>query len=234
MALSNVLLLSQIAGHVVVLILSLCIVVPMLCHVSDFNDHCLLFTTGDWNEDTGLFDIQWSSQFYCNFTVITGFFLMFVSSIEIYRMTRLQLKKIDSSFLGLFLDTVLGFLSCLMTFGSAIIISLGFITWCSRMTLRFPSCESAAGLNITKEQDHIHTSGFHFEMGIAQFGAWSSFAASVGLTVFALLKLVSDHQLRNMKASMYLERQRLVNEDSFRDEGISDVPNAQNLPQDSP
>lgn len=59
-------------------------------------------------------------------------------------------------------------------------------------------------------------------MGIAQFGAWSSFAASVGLTVFALLKLVSDHQMRNMKASMYLERQRLVNEDSYRDAGFSE------------
>lgn len=70
-------------------------------------------------------------------------------------------------------------------------------------------------------------------MGIAQFGAWSSFAGSVGLTVFAMLKLVSDHQLRNMRASMYLERQRLVNEDSFHNDGISDVPNAQHLANDS-
>lgn len=70
-------------------------------------------------------------------------------------------------------------------------------------------------------------------MGIAQFGAWGSFAASVGLTVFALLKLVSDHQMRNMKASMYLERQRLVNEDSFRDDGVSDAPNAQHFSHDS-
>lgn len=71
-------------------------------------------------------------------------------------------------------------------------------------------------------------------MGIAQFGAWSSFAVSVGLTVFALLKLVSDHQIRNMKASMYLERQRLVNDDSFRDAGFSDVANIHNnIPQDS-
>ncbi|XP_031628343.1 transmembrane protein 179 [Contarinia nasturtii] len=233
MALSNVLILSQIAGHIVVFILSLCIVVPMLCHVRDFNGHCLLFTIGDWNEDTGLFDIKWASKFYCNFTIITGFFLMFVSTVEIYRMTRLQLKKLDSSFLGLFLDAVLGFLSCLMAFGAAIMITLGFITWCSQMTLRFPSCEVAAGQNFTKEQDHINTTGYHFEMGIAQFGAWSSFAASVGLTVFAMLKLVSDHQLRNMKASMYLERQRLVNDDSFRDEsGISDAPNAQNNSQD--
>lgn len=72
-------------------------------------------------------------------------------------------------------------------------------------------------------------------MGIAQLGAWSSFAASVGLTVFALLKLVSDHQIRNMKASMYLERQRLVNDDAFRTEGVSDVPNSgYNYSPDSP
>lgn len=61
-------------------------------------------------------------------------------------------------------------------------------------------------------------------MGVAQFGAWSSFATTVGLTVFAVLKLVSDHQMRNMKASMYLERQRLVNDDAFRDAGFSDAP----------
>lgn len=56
-----------------------------------------------------------------------------------FRMSRLQIKKLESSFLGLFLDTVLGFLSCLMAFGSAIMITLGFITWCSQMTQRFPS-----------------------------------------------------------------------------------------------
>lgn len=98
---------------------------------------------------------------------------------------------------------------------------------------QFFRCETSAGQNITKEQDHINTSGFYFQMGIAQFGAWSSFAVSVGLTVFALLKLVSDHQLRNMKASMYLERQRLVNDDSFRDDGFSNAPYAPNLSQDS-
>lgn len=70
-------------------------------------------------------------------------------------------------------------------------------------------------------------------MGIAQFGAWSSFAASVGLTVFALLKLVNDHQIRNMRASMYLERQRLVNEDSFRHDGFSEPPTAEIDSQDS-
>lgn len=85
MALSNVLILSQIAGHFVILTLSLCILVPMLYHVQDFNGHCLLFSTGDWNEDNGLFDVKWASKFYCNLPIITGFFLLFASSVEIYR-----------------------------------------------------------------------------------------------------------------------------------------------------
>lgn len=69
-------------------------------------------------------------------------------------------------------------------------------------------------------------------MGIAQFGAWSTFAGSVGLTVFAILKLVSDHQLRNMRASMYLERQRLVQDDLLgADDGISDLPISNGFPE---
>lgn len=60
-----------------------------------------------------------------------------------------------------------------------------------------------------------------------QFGAWGSFATCVGLLVMALLKLINDHQMRNIKVSMYLERQRLMNEDAYRDsaaEGTSTPP----------
>lgn len=41
MALSNIIMLSQIAGHVVVLILSLCILVPMSMHVHEFRWECV-------------------------------------------------------------------------------------------------------------------------------------------------------------------------------------------------
>lgn len=85
MALSNVLLLSQIAGHIVVVILSVCILGSMFTNVRDFNGHCLLFSTGDWGENDGLFDVKWASKFNCNFHLITGFFLFFVSIVEIYR-----------------------------------------------------------------------------------------------------------------------------------------------------
>ena len=44
-----------------------------------------------------------------------------------------------------------------------------------------------------------------------QFGAWASWTCWVGLSVFAVLKLVSQHQLRNLRVSMFRERQRLIN-----------------------
>lgn len=62
----------------------------------------------------------------------------------------------------------------------------------------------------------IKTNGFYTHMGVSQFGGWSSFATWVGLATFAILKLANNHQLRNLRVSMYLERQRLVNEDNFR------------------
>lgn len=139
------------------------------------------------------------------------------------RLSRIAFKQLEPSFLGLFLDVISSILLCSMTVIAAIMITLGFIVWCSDMTQRFPSCETAAGLNITKSDIKIDTSGFYIEMGTAQFGAWGSFAIWVGLSVFALLKLINNHQLRNMKVSMYLERQKLVNEDAFLESpGVSD------------
>jgi hypothetical protein len=132
-------------------------------------------------------------------------------------------KEQESSFLGLFLDVVLNIWLCAMTILAATMISLGFFTWCSEMTERFPSCDIADGQNITKVELQINTSGFYIEMGSAQFGAWFSFAILVGLAVVAIIKLINNHQMRNMKVSMYLERQRLVNEDSFR-ENLTDPP----------
>lgn len=66
-------------------------------------------------------------------------------------------------------------------------------------------------------------------MGTAQFGAWGSFAICVGLSVFALLKLINNHQMRNMQVSMFLERHRLMNEDGLRDEGQSSTPVADQI-----
>ncbi|XP_058812356.1 transmembrane protein 179 [Topomyia yanbarensis] len=216
MALSNVLILSQVAGHVIALILSLCIFIPLSVHVHSFNGHCLLFASGTWQETNGLFDVRWASEAYCTYPILVGIQLFVISGIQIYRLAILVYRELDSSFLALFFDVVFSISLCVMTIIAAIIITLGFLTWCSHMTERFPSCEIADGQNITNTELNVRTSGFYIEMGTAQFGAWASFAIWVGLSVFALLKLINNHQLRNLKVSMYIERQRLVNEDVYR------------------
>lgn len=132
-------------------------------------------------------------------------------------MSRLAVKQEEPTFLSLFVAVVVGVTLFTLTILAAINVTLGFIVWCSNMTQRFPSCELAAGQNITK--DGIDTSGFYVEMGVAQFGAWGSFAVCVGLSVIALLKLISNHQMHNMKVSMFLERHRLMNEDGLREFG---------------
>lgn len=70
---------------------------------------------------------------------------------------------------------------------------------------------------------------------IQKFGAWGSFAIWVGLSVFALLKLISEHKMQNMKASMYLERHKLVNEDGENSEQTAAaVPQASSSSSPSP
>lgn len=229
MVLSNVLVLSQIAGHVILFILSLCIIFPLSMNVNEFCGHCLLFASGKWREEDGLFNVEWASSGFCRFPLATGCILCLISCVQIYRFARL---REESSFLALFVDVVVGIQMLAMSILSAIMITLGFIVWCSEMTERFPSCEIAAGQNIIPGAEKIDTSGFYIEMGTAQFGAWGCFAISVGIAVIALLKLINNHQIRNIKVSMYLERQRLVNEDANnvnnQQEGTSTPPNEPN------
>ncbi|KAL6434013.1 hypothetical protein ACFW04_005872 [Cataglyphis niger] len=209
MALTNILLLSQIAGYVVALILSLCIIVPMSLHQDEFRGHCLLFSTGVWQESDGQFVVNWASQAYCNYTIFVGLMLFITSAVQIYRLSLLMYRSEDSSFLSAFVDVVTSIILTTITLIAAIIVTLGFMTWCQCMTKRFPSCELAAGNDIDKADD-IDTSGFHIELGAAQFGIWSSLSIWVGLSVFAVLKLLRYHQLENMKVSMYRERQKLI------------------------
>lgn len=203
----------------------------VICHLNfDFlnSGHCLLFTSGSWQEDDGLLNISWASKFYCVFPIFSGIFIFVLSAASIYRLTKLYHKEEESTFLWLFVDAFLSLISCAMLLTSAIFITLGFIVWCEIMNERFPSCDTAQGQNITKPDVHIRTNGFYTQMGVSQFGGWSSFATWVGLSTFAILKLINNHQLRNLRVSMYLERQRLVNEDNFR-ENLTDAPRSDSL-----
>jgi len=223
MGLNNIILLSQLAGYVIAFILSICTTLPLLVHVRLFDGHCLLFTEGKWAEEDGLFDVAWASQGFCNYPIIIGILLFTVSLLQIYRLTRMIRNQLEPSFFGLFMDCFVTINFCALVVIAAIMITLGFIVWCANMTERFPSCETADGQNITKSNNKIITSGFFIEMGTAQFGAWGSFAVWVGLAMFALLKLINNHQVTNMRVSMYLERQRLVN-DGVYSESLTEPP----------
>lgn len=87
----------------------------------------VLRSTGEW-----LLFRKWNGYNWriLNFA-LTNFFL--------YRISRLAINKEEPTFLGLFLDVFFGIISCALTVLSAIMITLGFIVWCSDMTQRFPS-----------------------------------------------------------------------------------------------
>ena len=180
----------------------------MLCKKC-FRGHCLLFSTGIWQETDGQFVASWASQAYCNYTICVGVSLFLCAAFQIYRLSIYMYRGEDSSFLSAFKDVVVSIFLTTVTLIAAILITLGFMTWCQCMTKRFASCELAAGNDIDKA-DGIETSGFHIELGAAQFGAWGSLSIWVGLSVFAVLKLLRYHQLENMKVSMYRERQKLI------------------------
>lgn len=182
---------------------------PSQSFLSSCRGHCLLFSTGVWQESDGQFVVNWASQAYCNYTIFVGLMLFVASAVQIYRLSLLMYRSEDSSFLSAFVDVVTSIILTTITLIAAIIVTLGFMTWCQCMTKRFPSCELAAGNDIDKA-DGIDTSGFHIELGAAQFGIWSSLSIWVGLSVFAVLKLLRYHQLENMKVSMYRERQKLI------------------------
>lgn len=47
--------------------------------------HCLLFTTGKWREEDGMFEVRWSSTSFCSFPLFTAIFLFSASTLQIYR-----------------------------------------------------------------------------------------------------------------------------------------------------
>jgi len=208
MAIGNILLLSQLTGNIIIVILSLCMIIPISIHQDEFRGHCLLFSTGEWREADGQFDVSWASQGFCNYVIFAGVLLFIVSSIQIYRLSVFLYKGQDSSFLEAFVDVVCSGVLCVASIIAAMMVTMGFDCWCRSVTKRFETCDDASDSDIDKK-DGIDVSGFYMQMGTAQFGAWASWAFSAGLTVFAILKLCRYHQEENMRMSMVKARERL-------------------------
>uniref|UniRef100_A0A023GGQ3 Putative conserved plasma membrane protein n=1 Tax=Amblyomma triste TaxID=251400 RepID=A0A023GGQ3_AMBTT len=209
MGLGNILLLTQATCYTITLILSVCTVVPMAVHVSKFDGHCLLYTTGSFDSDDGHFIARWASPFYCFFTLAVGGLMVAVSFVQLVRMSIFLYMGIDSSFLSAFLDSVVSVIVMLLVFTTSVLVSDGFRAWCRAITQRFPACEDASVTQISKP-DHVDTVGFYMHVGTAQFGAWSSWVCWVLQAVLCTRKLCLYHERENLMISMARER-RLLN-----------------------
>ncbi|XP_067119994.1 transmembrane protein 179 [Centruroides vittatus] len=204
----NFLLLSQTTGYVVAFILSLCLVVPLSINLDNFKEHCLLYTTGTFQDD-GNFKPEWASTSYCYYTMLVGIILLLTSIIQTIRMSVFLFRGIDSSFLSAFLDTVDNLLLTALSLIAAIIVTGGFKKWCDAVTERFASCDNASIMDIDKDDD-IRTAGFYIQMGTVQFAIWSSWVCWVFLTVLSTCKLCRYHEQENVIVSMARERQRII------------------------
>lgn len=207
MGLTNVILLSQAAGYSVTIILSLCVVIPMIMHEASFQGHCLLFTTGTFVSSDGSFDPQWGSGFYCGFTLFVGIISFIIALVQLVRMCIFLCKNTDGSFLSAFLDTVISIIMIILVITSAYFVTRGFSTWCSAITERFPQCEVSEVMQIRGCPD-INPKGFFLEMGTVQFAIWTALVFWVMLFVLSARKVFVFHERENIIISMARERNR--------------------------
>jgi len=208
----------QGVGYLSTFILSLVITIPMSMNQDQFKGRCLLFSTGEWQETDGQFLVQWASQAYCNFTIFVAVIMFVISVIQFARFVKFLRRGRDSSFFSAFVDVLVCILMCIFVLIAGCFSSLGFNIWCGQMTQRFPTCSEAGGSSIDKA-DGIDSSGFYFQMSVAQFGIWVSFSMWIILLTFSLVKLCRYHQEENLRVSMAKECKRLLNEDL-----VSEVP----------
>ena len=112
----------------------------MSIHQEHFKGHCLLFSTGVWQERDGQFKVDWASQAYCNFTIFVAVVTFLLSLGFGVRIVSYVKNKNDASFFAAFCEVLANSFLCLMTLVAAVFVTFGFRTWCSEMTRRFKSC----------------------------------------------------------------------------------------------
>lgn len=210
MVLNNVLVLSQVTTYLLALLLALCIIFPISFHLGDFKGHCLLFSNGTW-EETGQLKVSWASQAFCDYNLGWAGVSLLVALVQIYRFVAQLCRGTESTFLSAFFDVVVSLVMSLAAITGALIITIGYQTWCNAIMMRFEACEDAT-INTIDKEDDIDTRMFYTQFGTAQFGAWTSWVCWVGLTMFAMLKLCKYHQQENIRVSMARERARLVSD----------------------
>ena len=124
-------------GYLLSLLLSLMVCVPMAIHQEHFKGHCLLFSTGTWQEKDGQFLVDWASQAYCNYTIFVAVIAFLVSLAQFVRMCKHLKRGTDPGFFAMFVDFLVAAFMIVMSSVAGFFVSIGFSVWCDEMERRF-------------------------------------------------------------------------------------------------
>ena len=102
MGIGNILILSQVTAYLIVFLSAFFILIPLSVYKAEFDNHCLLYSTGQWvlsNHTSGspnehVLDVNWGDIGLCNFPVFISIVSLPVTlgyivvlSIELFKNT---------------------------------------------------------------------------------------------------------------------------------------------------
>ncbi len=126
---SRIVLYVQVVAHSTALMFSLMVMVPMSVHQEHFRGHCILFSTGAWQERDGQFKVDWASQAYCNFAIFVSVVAFVASLASLLRTVSYLRKNADASLFGAFCQVLADATMAVFTLIAALFITLGFKVW---------------------------------------------------------------------------------------------------------
>ena len=197
------------AAYSVCIILGISFVISLSNHLYSFSNHCLLFTTGKY-EDNGDYTPNWASLFYCYFANIVGAISILVAFFELVRTSIMLYRGTRETFAITFKMTLSALTMVVFVLISGILVSTGFAIWCNSVEERFSKgCEAAAAsMVLSNNTQSISVRGFFADLETGQFSIWSSLVVWVfALTISGRMLFVA-HELANIRISMARERRR--------------------------
>uniref|UniRef100_A0A6G1S7C4 Transmembrane protein 179 n=1 Tax=Aceria tosichella TaxID=561515 RepID=A0A6G1S7C4_9ACAR len=197
------------AAYSVCIILGVSFLVALINHLYSFSNHCLLFTTGKY-ENNGEFTPDWAAPSFCFFSIIVAFISVFVAAIELVKTSVMLYRGTRKTFTITFKMTFGALCMVILILISGIIVSAGFEVWCNAVEERFSKgCEAAAAsMVIANNTENIQVADFFTDLETSQFSVWSSFVVWVlALTISGRMLFVA-HERANIRISMARERRR--------------------------
>ncbi|CAL1537569.1 unnamed protein product [Lymnaea stagnalis] len=216
MAIPHKFLLAQACLYLLLFILSFFVCVPAGVNVSDFNGHCLLYSSGKWNttspSSVTLQEVDWGPNSACNFTVFIGVISLITSLLYLVWTSVLLVKSIESSWCDAFINLMVNSIICVCIFSTAMSVSVGFRDWCQLIT------NPVSGIQRCEEGQYLHfddgiginPENFYTQWQMAQFGIWSCWLTWLALSVMSVVRLYQYHRQESFSQSMNRERQRLL------------------------